>query len=533
MGNWNSGLRSRSALAARPTANPKPKGNQASAKVAFINTLTHTKGPFAGKPFRLRHWQEQEIVRPLFTTDRRGKRRYRTALVMMPRKNGKTELAAALAIDGLLNDHEIGAEVYSAAADRDQASLVFNVAAQMIRNHPKLDAVCDIHESTKKILHRKSGSIYRVISSEVPTKHGLNASRIIYDELAQAANRELFDVLSSSMGARQQPLLIAISTAGYDRHSILWELYSHAQNVRETPRLDPAFLPVIYEAPAEADWKDERVWHACNPALGDFRMIDEMRVAAARAQQIPAQENNFRRLYLNQWTEQANRWIALEQWDACQVPARPWSGPCFVGMDLASTQDLTALVGVYPDADGPGFAVRAAAFLPGDQLRERSLRDRVPYEQWVRDGQLIVTPGNIVDYDRVRAELNRWAADSDVREVAYDRHNATGLVTQLQSDGFNLVPIPQTFLGLSAATKTLERKILSRALRHDGHPVLRWNLSNVAVETDAAGNIKPSKRASLARIDLIAALVMAVDRMDRHSAAPEPSYGVYVFGGAP
>jgi phage terminase large subunit-like protein len=531
VGNWNSGLRSRSALAATPTANPKPKGNQASAKVEFINSLTHTKGPFAGRRFKLRPWQEREIVRPLFETDRRGKRRYRTALIMMPRKNGKTELAAALAIDGLLNDYEIGAEVYSAAADRDQASLVFNVAAQMIRNHPKLDAACDIHESTKKILHRKSGSIYRAISAEVPTKHGLNASRIIYDELAQASSRELFDVLSSSTGARAQPLLICISTAGYDRHSILWELYSHAKNVRENPDLDRAFLPVIYEAPPEADWTDEQVWKACNPALGDFRMIDEMRVAAKRAQQIPAQENVFRRLYLNQWTEQASRWIALDQWDACQVPPRPWSGPCFVGMDLASTQDLTALVGIYPEADG--FAVRAAAFLPGDQLRERSIRDRVPYEQWVRDGHLILTPGNIVDYDRVRAELNRWGEDSEVREVAYDRHNATGLVTQLQSDGFNLVPIAQTFLGLSAATKTLERKILSRALRHDGHPVLRWNLSNVAIETDAAGNVKPSKRASLARIDLIAALVMAVDRMDRHTDTPAPSIGIYVFGGAP
>jgi phage terminase large subunit-like protein len=499
--------------------------------VQLINQLTHTKGPHAREPFRLRPWQER-IVRQLFTQRPDGLRQYRTCLLMLPRKNGKTELAAALVVYFLLFDGEIGGEIYSAAADRDQASLVFHVVAQMLRNDPELEAMVEIVDSQKRIVHRDSGSVYRAISAEAASKHGFNASAVIYDELHAAPNRDLWEVLASSTGARAQPLVMAISTAGYDRHSMLWELYSHAKNVAETPALDPSFLPIIYEAPADADWRDEAVWAQCNPALGDFRRLDEMQEKAARAQQVPAQENVFRRLYLNQWTEQASRWIGLDQWDACQAPAVAWSGPCFVGMDLASTQDLTALVGVYPDAEGPGFAVRAVAFLPGDRLRERAARDRVPYEQWVRDGHLIITPGNIAEYDRVREELNRWAETSDVREVGYDQHNATQLVTNLQKDGFNLVPIRQTFLGLSAATKTLERKILSRALRHDGHPVLRWNLSNVAIETDAEGNMKPSKRASLARIDLIAALVMAVDRMDRHSMAPAPTPGIYVFGGA-
>jgi phage terminase large subunit-like protein len=534
VGNWNSGRRSPTVMVQTPVATA-PRGPQAAAKVKFINSLTHTKGPFAGQPFRLRRWQERGIVRPLFATDKSGKRRYRTALVMMPRKNGKTELAAALAIDGLLNDGEVGAEVYSAAADRDQAALVFNVAAQMIRNHPELAGVCDIHESTKKILHRKSGSVYRVLSAESYSKHGLNSSRIIYDELASVPNREMFDVLSTSTGARAQPLMIVISTAGYDRQSILWELYSHGKNVLANPALDPSFLPVIYEAPLEADWTSERVWRAANPALGDFRMIDEMRVMAHRAREIPAQENVFRRLYLNQWTEQAERWIPLEAWDACRAPAPRWAGPCYLGLDLAATTDLTALVGVYPDADGPGFAVRAAAFLPGDQLRERANRDRVPYDQWARDGHLIVTPGNVVDYERIRAEVTAWADGSDVREVAFDPWNATDLISRLQAhDGLPCVPIRQGFSALSAPTKSLEKAVLSRALRHDGHPVLRWCLSNVAVESDHAGNMKPSKKLSTARIDLVAALVMAVDRLDRNRATPAaPSVGIYVFGGAP
>ena len=286
--------------------------------IRLVNQLTHTKGPFAQQSFNLRPWQRQ-ILTQLFTTQKDGRRRYRTCLLMLPRKNGKTELAAALAIYFLLFDGEIGGEVYSAASDKDQAALVFNVAAQMIRNDPELEAQCEIIDSQKRIVHRKSGSFYRAISAEAYSKHGFNASVVIYDELHAAPNRELWDVLSTSQGARAQPMMIAITTAGYDRHSILWELYAHAKKVRENPALDPTFLPILYEAPIEADWTDERVWKKANPALGDFRSLEEMRIAAARAKEIPAQENTFRRLYLNQWTEQAARWISMAAWDACCV----------------------------------------------------------------------------------------------------------------------------------------------------------------------------------------------------------------------
>jgi phage terminase large subunit-like protein len=286
--------------------------------VAILNKLTHTKGPFAGQSFHLRPWQVR-ILKRLFTTGEDGRRVYRQCLLMLPRKNGKTELAAALAIYFLLFDGEIGGEVYSAAADKDQAALVFNVAAQMIRNDPELLAQCEIIDSQKRIVHRKSGSFYRAISAEAYSKHGFNASVVIYDELHAAPSRELWDVLTTSQGARSQPLTLAISTAGYDRHSILWELYAHARKVAENPSLDPSFLSILYEAPVEANWTDERVWRKANPALGDFRSLEEMRVACARAKEIPAQENTFRRLYLNQWTEQASRWIQMPAWDACNV----------------------------------------------------------------------------------------------------------------------------------------------------------------------------------------------------------------------
>jgi phage terminase large subunit-like protein len=508
------------------------KPSPAARAVRLINLLTHTKGPFAGQSFKLRPWQTR-IVKRLFTTRKDGRRQYRTCLLMLPRKNGKTELAAALAIYFLLFDGEMGAEVYSAAADKDQAGLVFNVAAQMIRNDPELEAQCELVDSQKRIVHRASGSFYRAISAEAYSKHGFNASVVIYDELHAAPTRELWDVLSTSQGARAQPLMMAISTAGYDRHSILWELYAHAQKVQQDPALDPTFLPILYEAAPDADWTDEAVWKKANPALGDFRSLEEMRIAAARAKEIPAQENTFRRLYLNQWTQQAARWIAMPAWEACRVPIDRDAlkgRRCYVGLDLSSTKDLTAIVAVFPDEDGPGFDVLAQFFVPQENLRERVRRDRVPYDEWARRGQLVATPGNVVDYDAVRTTLQGWGTEFDVQTIAFDPWNATDLVQRLQDqDGFACVAMRQGFASLSAPTKSLEKAILSRALRHDGHPVLQWNVANVAVETDPAGNLKISKKVSTERIDGVAALVMAIDRMDHQRATAPARYQIFLM----
>ena len=500
-----------------------------------INSLTHTAGPFAGQPFCLRPWQEKKIIRPLFSVDpATGRRRYRTCLLMMPRKNGKTELAAALALDGLLFDGELGAQVYSAAADKDQASLCFNVAAAMVRAEPDLAAVCDIIDSQKRIVHPKSGSFYRAISAEAYSKHGFNASRVIYDELHAAPTRELWDVLASSTGARAQPLVIAISTAGYDRHSILWELYQHAKKVQETPSLDPTFLSVIYEAPADADWTDERVWRKCNPALGDFRSLEELRAACQRAQEIPAQENTFRRLYLNQWTEQAVRWITLDAWDRCRADldlASLAGRRCYVGLDLSTTTDLTALVAVFPDDTGGTFAVLPHFFCPADRVALRTTRDRVPYDEWARRGLLTAIPGPTIDYERVRAQLQAWDATYDVRMIAFDPWNATDLVARLEtSDGFTCVKMRQGKATLSAPSKALEKAILERTLRHDGHPILRWNIANASVDVDNAGNIQPSKARSTDRIDGVYALVMALDAMHRDAPAPPQDIEMYIFG---
>jgi phage terminase large subunit-like protein len=454
---------------------------------------------------------------------------------MLPRKNGKTELAAAIALYGLFGDGEMGAEVFSAAADKDQAALCFNVAAQMVRNDPYLLAQCDIVDSQKRIVHRPSGSFYRAISAEAYSKHGFNASMVVYDELHAAPTRELYDVLSTSMGARVNPLMLVISTAGYDRHSILWELYSHGVRVREDPDLDPSFLPVIYEAPAEANWRHEKVWHRANPALGDFRSLEDMRIAAKRAEEIPAQENVFRRLFLNQWTEQAERWISLAAWQACAVPRERSAlhgRRCFVGMDLSTTTDLTALCAVFPGGDG--FDVLCQCFLPADGLADRMRRDRVPYDQWAAAGHIILTPGNVIDYEAIRVVLRQWDAAYDLGAIGFDPWNAVDLVERLKAqDGLTCLPIRQGFAALSSPTKSLEKAVLGRQLRHDGDPVLQWNVSNVAVESDAAGNLKPSKRLSTQRIDGVVALILAIDMLERHAPTPAPHYQIFTYGGPP
>lgn len=478
--------------------------------VRFINHLTHTKGKWAGKSFDLRDWQENNIIRPLFGTLREdGLRQYRTCFVMLPRKNGKSEIAAAIALYCLLAEGEQGGEIYSAAADRDQAALVFNVAAQMVRNDQRLSEVCTIIDSQKRIVYEKTGSFYRAISSEAHTKHGYNASVVLYDEVHAAPNRELWQVLQTSMGAREQPLMFAITTAGYDPKSLERELFDYAVKVRDKTIDDPTFLPVLYYAPDDADWKDEKVWHAANPALADFRGIDEMRVRCKEAQEIPARENDFRRLYLCQHTEQDSRWLSMDVWKECagELTVDDLKGmPCVGGLDLASTEDIAAFVLYFPEVR----AVLPFFWVPMENAAKRTKKDNVPYESWIRQGAIERTDIAGIDYDTIRKRINELREEFSFSSIAMDRWNAAQIKTQLEGDGFEMVPFGQGYASMNAPSKELERLLLSRELKHLDNPVLKWMASNVSSEMDPAGNIKPSKKKSSEKIDGIVALVMAI-----------------------
>lgn len=511
---------------------------RAKAALRFISNLTHTKDKWAGKDFEPRPWQKT-IIRELFgrmRADDPTRRAYRTCYIEIPRKNGKSEIAAAFALFGLVGDGVIGAEVYSAAADREQAALVFNVAANMVRNDPRLSARLKIIDSQKRIVDHQTGSFYRAISAEAYSKHGFNASMVIYDELHVAPNRDLWDVLTTSMGARSEPLVIAITTAGYDRHSICWEQHDYAQKILNGTVKDPTFYPVIYAAPEDADWTDEDVWKACNPALQDFRDIDEMRALAHKAREIPALQNTFRNLYLNQWTEQSQRWIDMTAWNACAGPM-DWKQlreamkgkRCVGGLDLSSRTDLTALALVFDDEDD-GMTLVPFFWVPEEGISKRSRVDRVPYDQWVNDGLITPTPGNVVDQGYIREDINRLAEEYKLAELAFDPWNATKLSVELAGDGIQVVELRQGFRSLSEPTKHLGALVTGRQLRHGGHPVLKWMASNMVVRQDPNGNLAPDKSKVTERIDGIVAAIMGIAAALVHQET-EPSYDIMIVGG--
>lgn len=506
--------------------------------VEFVERrLRHTKGEFAGKPFKLEDWQDQEIIRPLFGTidPETGLRQYSTAYVEVPRKNGKSEIAAAVALKLLCADGEPGAEVYSAAADKAQASIVFDVAKGMVEQDPGLRKRCKIYR-TKVIEVPKTGSVYRVLSADAFTKHGLNAHGIVFDELHAQPNRELWDVLTTSVGARRQPLVFAITTAGYDRKSICWEIHEHARKVAEGVVDDPSFFSYVKSIPADADWTDEKWWKHANPALGVFRSIAEMRRQYARAAESPAMQNTFRRLYLNQWTSQDERWLDLAAWDASagEVDETALQGQlCYGGLDLASVNDVAALVLFFPMGDHAKIVCRF--WVPEEQVSLRVRKDGVPYDQWVAQGLLTVTPGNVIDYDRIRTDIAELAQTFDIREIGFDRWNATQLIVNLMADGRTCTPIGQGFGQMSAPCKDLLTLVLQKQIHHGGNPVLRWMADNMAVVQDAAGNLKPSKQKSSEKIDGMVALVMATDRAVRNGHKPSvyDERGFVVLGDEP
>ena len=484
----------------------------------FGSVMTHAKGELGGKPFLLAPWQ-RDYVRALFAADASGRRRVRTSLLAVPRKNGKSTLAAGLALK-LLLENEPGVEVYSVAAARDQARLVFDTARIAVEQSPVLSQFLKVYRNA--IVCERTHGTYKALSAEAGIQHGLSPHGVVFDELHAQPNRELVDVMATSMGARRQPLMVYITTAGYDRKSICWEIWKYAESVQSGAITDPTFLPQIYAAPPDADWKDERVWAAANPNLGISVKQEFLQNEAARASEMPAYENTFRQLYLNQWTEQDTRWLRMDHWAQGNLPC-PVSlngRECYGGLDLATTYDTTALVLVFPLEDGR-YWVEPHFWIPEINASARERRDKVPYLTWARQGKLKMTPGNVTDYDVVRADINELAKKYQIRGIAIDRWNATQLATQLQGDGLSVVGFGQGYGSMSAPSKQLEGLVVGGRLLHGGHEVLTWQAGNVAIQRDgAADNIKPSKARSTERIDGIVSLVMAIGI---HATATAPA----------
>lgn len=420
-------------------------------------------------------------------------------------------------------DGEAGAQCYIAAGEREQAGMLFRQVKGMVLQEPELQRRCQIYGGnaaagqSRSIVREEDGSFLRVISADADSKHGGNTHLAIIDELHVQPTRDLVDVLRTSMASqnRAQPLLLYLTTADYQRESICNEIYEYACKVRDSVIEDASFLPVIYESGREEDWTSEDVWRKANPNLGVSVSLEYLQRECAKAKEIPAYENTFKRLHLNIITEQDTRAMPMDAWDACGEQAITddmlAGRECYGGLDLASTTDVAAFVLVFPpDHEGDLWRIRSTFFIPSDNAFQRSRRDRVPYDVWLRQGKMIQTPGDVIDYDFIRTEISRQREIFDIKQIAVDRWNATHLVNQLQGDGCDCVAFGQGFSSMTAPTKELLTLVAAKRISHGNHPVLRWMASNLATETDAAGNLKPSKKRSTEKIDGIVALIMAI-----------------------
>ena len=506
--------------------------------VKFIENLCHTKGKWAGKRFWLLPWQEQ-LIRDIFGIIKPdGYRQFRTAFVEICKKVGKSELAAAVALYLLYADNEPSAEVYGAAADRQQASIVFDVAKQMVEMSPALLKRSKLMTATKRIVNYGNSGYYQVLSAEVGGKHGFSVSGLVFDEIHTQPNRLLYDVLTKgSSDARQNPLHFIITTAGTDRHSIAYELHTKAVDILEGRRVDPTFYPVVYGLKDDEDWEDEANWYKVNPSLGYTVDIERLRDAYREAKQNPADEVTFKWLRLNMWVSSTVAWIPdaifMKGNEEIDLPALE-GRDCYGGLDLSSTGDITALVLMFPPRDEDEKYILLPFFwVPEETIPQRVKAASVPYDIWEKQGYLLSTEGNVIHYDFIEKFINDLAEKYHIVEIAVDRWNATQMIQNLEGDGFTMVPFGQGFASMSGPTKDFYRLLMEGQIIHGGHPVLRWMAGNVVVDTDPAGNIKVTKAKSKEKIDGIVAAIMALDRCIRNQTEPQGSVyderGLLVF----
>ena len=488
--------------------------------VNFIECLCHTKGIWARKPFELIDWQEQ-IIRDVFGILKpNGYRQFNSVYVEIPKKQGKSELAAAVALFLTCGDGEERAEVYGCASDRQQASIVFNVAADMVRMCPALAKRVKILDSQKRLIYLPTNSVYQVLSADVNNKHGFNTHGVVFDELHTQPNRNLHDVMNIGSGdSRMQPVFWDITTAGNNTNSICYEIHQKAVDIIEGRKIDPTFYPVIYGADEDDDWTDPKVWAKANPSLGVTVDIEKVRAACESAKQNPGEENSFRQLRLNQWVKQTVRWMPMDKWDKCAFATSEddlEGRVCYGGLDLSSTTDITALVLVFPPTDDDDrYIILPYFWIPEENLDLRVRRDHVPYDVWERQGFLQTTEGNVVHYGYIEKFIERLGERFNIREIAFDRWGAVQMVQNLEGMGFTVVPFGQGFKDMSPPTKELMKLVLEEKIAHGGHPVLRWMMDNIFIRTDPAGNIKPDKEKSTEKIDGAVATIMALDRAIR------------------
>lgn len=501
----------------------------------FLEALPHVKGPRAGEKLKLEPWQRDFVRKAFGTLNLDGSRRYRECYMEIGRKNGKTFLAAGIALYLLLADGEMGAEVYSAATTRDQASESYDAAVAMVNRTPWLSKVCRVFRSPKRIYVESTGSKYEPLASAEGPIHGKNPHGIIFDELHKQKTRGLWDALHTGRGARRQPFSLAITTAGHDRSSICWEQHQKAVATLNGTLDEPQFLPVLFAADPADDWTAEATWRKANPNYGVSIYPEFLAAECEKAKRSAAFENTFRNLYLCQWVEQAIRWLKLDEWDAGREDI-DWSdfdgAPAWCGMDLSSTRDVTAFVTVFREDER--FYVRPKLWIPSEPITPRAEHDQRALRNWAGRGWIDETSGNEVDYGEVMEYIDRECQRFDVRTIAFDPWHSPALIQRMNDAGFDQSKwrkFGQTIGNFAGPCRELERLLGAGLLRHDGNEVLRWMASNVAAKVDSSGNVRPDKGKSGEKIDGIVAMLMALGASMADEGAFIESGSLFYSGG--
>ncbi len=506
----------------------------------FPQFLRHPQGRRAGQHFDLAPWQRDDCVRPLFGWLRPdGTRRFRQAYWEVAKKNGKSTLAAGCAVYLLCGDAEAGAEIYCAATTRDQAGIVYRDAAAMIDSSPALRRRCILTRSQKHIGFPSTNSFLKAISSDTGGAEGPNFHGLIVDEFHALKKRAFWEALCYGGIARLQPLTIVITTAGYDRTSVCWEMHEYARQVLDGTIDDTTFHACIYAAREDEDWTAPAAWKRANPNLGVTMSLEDFAAACKEAQQSPRKTNTFKRYRLNIWTEQQTKWLNAEDWRACGWEAADpvaWrqetltalaGRQCTAGLDLGSTSDLTALALWFESPDEEPSVVVPWFWVPEEGAWQTDTHRRELYASWIKQGFITSTPGNVCDYAQVRKDVNALADEFGIADLAVDRlFQGAQLCTELGDDGFNVVGFGQGFFSMAAPSKQFEERVLGHTIAHGHNPVLNWMAANVAIKSDPAGNIKPvkPKRNSPFKIDGIVAAIMALGRA---MAGQDPGGSVY------
>jgi phage terminase large subunit-like protein len=492
--------------------------------IAFCSMLKHSKGEWAGQPLTLEPWQ-QFIIASIFGWKRQDNtRRFRTAILEVARKNGKSTLAAAVGLYMLVADDEPGAEIYSAATKREQAQISHSEATRMAKSSPHLRKELKFYKDN--IFIENTASKFVPLGADSDTMDGLNVHCAIVDEIHAHKTRDTWDLLETATGSRRQPLMFGISTAGFDRQSLFFSQHDYTEKVLNGVVQDDTWFGIIYtiDNPENdpGEWEKEGNWIQANPNLGVSKKLDDMQRKAARAKEMPSALNAFLRLELDMWTQSETKWVPIKHWKQCDgaVDAEGLRGrTCYGGLDLSSTTDITAFVLVFPpQQENDNYQVLCRFWLPDESMNERVKRDRVHYDVWVREGLISVTPGNVIDYDFVLDQIDRDMQMYDLKEIAFDRWGASRIQTKLQETGGEefLIQFGQGFASMSPPMKELEKLILSHKLAFGNNPVLTWMADNLVATTDPANNIKPDKARSREKIDGMVALMMGLDRASRH-----------------